>query len=126
MIDRVVEQQDAIRIDLSADHTVSHLMFTWQDLDVLSSVSSVLHPLRQMTDLLSGEQYNAVSVVKPLLNHILSKVLFENEEDTTLSKEIKDYNEREVKFLLCERVYSITWCMFILGSPILAVLIYSF
>ena len=60
-----------------------------EDLDVLSSVSSVLRPLCRMTDLLSGEQYDTFFVVKPLYNHILSKVLLENEEDTTLSKKMK-------------------------------------
>ena len=89
MIDRILEQQDAIRIVLSSDRTASHLILTWQDFDILASVSAVLTPLHQMTDLLSGEQYVTVSVVKPLLNHILSKVLLEKEDDSTLSKEIK-------------------------------------
>ena len=40
-----------------------------------------------MTDMLSGEKYVTVSVVKPLMNHIFTNVLLHNEEDTALSKE---------------------------------------
>ena len=110
MIDRIIEQQDAIRIVLSGDRTASHLMLSWQDLDVLASVSTVLHPLHQMTDLLSGEQYVTVSVVKPLLHYIFSKLLVEKEEDTSLSKEMKArmkeklnlyYENESVDHLLC-------------------------
>ena len=110
MIDRILEQQEAIRLVLSADRTASHLLLTWQDFDVLESILTVLCPLRQMTNLLPGEQYVTVSVVKPLLNHIFSNVLLHNEEDTTLSKEMKtrmkeklncSYDIESVESLLC-------------------------
>ena len=64
-------------------------MLTWQDFDVLECVYSVLDPLCQMTDLLSGEKYVTVSTVKPLLTHLLTNVLIHKEEETDLSKEIK-------------------------------------
>ena len=110
MIDRILEQQEAIRLVLLADRTALHLLLIWQDFDVLESVSTVLRPLRQMTDFLSGEQYVTVSVVKPLLNHIFSNVLLHNEEDTTLSKEMKtrmkeklncSYDNESFESLLC-------------------------
>ena len=65
-------------------------------------LSSVLCPLHHMTGLLSGEQYVTVSVVKPLLNHILSKVLLEKEEDTTLSKERKIRMKEKLNFYYAE------------------------
>ena len=79
----------------------------WQDLDVLDSVLAVLHPLHQMTDLLSGERYVTVSVVKPLLNHICTEILDVKDEDTSLSAVIKErmkelcYQAANTDKLLC-------------------------
>ena len=36
--ERIVEQQDTIRVVLSQDRKVSHLVPSWQDFDVLKSV----------------------------------------------------------------------------------------
>ena len=38
MIERIIEQQDAIRVVLGQDWKVSHLIPSWQDFDVLQSV----------------------------------------------------------------------------------------
>jgi len=37
MMEQIIEQQDAIRVVLSQDRRVSHLIPTWQDFDVLES-----------------------------------------------------------------------------------------
>ena len=50
-----MEQMEAIGIVLSADRQTSHLVPTWQDCDVLSSIVAALKPLKEMTDALSGE-----------------------------------------------------------------------
>ena len=47
-----------------------------------------------MTDALSGESCVTISAVKPLLNHLPEKVLVANDDDTDLTKEIKEMKER--------------------------------
>lgn len=51
MMDRILEQQEAVGVVLASDRKVSHLILTWQDVDVMESVLAVLHPLQQLTDL---------------------------------------------------------------------------
>ena len=78
---------DAVRSVLSDD---SHLTPTWQDRDILESVAATLKPLKYMTDALVGENCVTVSAVKPLLNHLLKKVLVAEDDDTNLTKEMKE------------------------------------
>ena len=60
---------------------MSHLIPSWQDLDVLDSLLAVLHLFHQMTDLLSGERYVTVSVAKSLLKHICTEILDVKDEE---------------------------------------------
>ena len=55
MISRILEQKKAIRVVLLADRKVSHLVLTWQDLDVLTAINAALAPLADFTDVMSGE-----------------------------------------------------------------------
>ena len=89
MLHRLVEQQEAIRVVLASDRKSSHLIPTWQDFDVIDSVLAALAPLKEMTDLLSGEQHITVSAVRPLVQHISTVVLARKENDSTLTTEIK-------------------------------------
>lgn len=89
MLHRVVEQQEAIRLVLASDHKSSHLIPTWQDFDVMDSILAALAPLRDMTDLLSGESHVTISAVRPLIQHLSSTVLGHKDGDSALSKEIK-------------------------------------
>ena len=50
MIERVLEQEQAIRVVLSADRKASHLLLSWQDLDVLKGINDALSPLSEFTD----------------------------------------------------------------------------
>ncbi|XP_036957921.1 E3 SUMO-protein ligase ZBED1-like [Acanthopagrus latus] len=68
MIKRFVEQEKAIRHVLGADKKRRHLLPTWQDVDVLESVSKALSPLLEFTDALSGEQVVTISYLKPVLS----------------------------------------------------------
>ena len=88
MIERILEQERAIRQVLSEDRKVSHLVLKWQDLDVLTSVRSTLEPLADFTDALSGDSYVTVSSVKPTLSFIenASKA---THDDTNLTAELK-------------------------------------
>ena len=87
MINRIMEQQEPIRIILASDRRTAHLVPTWQDMDVLESVVAVLSPLREFTDLLAGEKN--VSAILPLLNHIQDSILAKKPGESNLTKEIK-------------------------------------
>ena len=65
---RLLEQEEAVRVALSTDRKTTHLLLTWQDIDVLQSIHATLNPLRTLTDLLSGEKYVTVSAVLALVD----------------------------------------------------------
>ena len=88
MVDRIMEQIEAIRIVLGADLHTSHLVPSWQDCDVMLSIMKELKPLKEMIDALSGEQSVTVSAVLPL-QHITSNLLMPTDDDTNLTKEMK-------------------------------------
>ena len=89
MVECILEQESAIRVVLSADRKVSHLIPTWQDIEVLQSIHKAFSPLLSLTDILSGENYVTVSAVLPMIQLIESSVLKEEENDTQLTKDIK-------------------------------------
>lgn len=89
MISRILEQQQALTQVLSADKKLRHLIPTWQDIDVLESVSKSLGPMLDFTDALSGDEYVSVSFVKPVLQLFNTSLLEMREEDTDLTKNIK-------------------------------------
>ncbi|KAJ8386988.1 hypothetical protein AAFF_G00161650 [Aldrovandia affinis] len=68
MMERVLEQEKAITQVLAADKKTRHLVPTWQDIQVLESVTAALKPLQDFTDALSGEAYaRAASETEALL-----------------------------------------------------------
>ena len=89
MISRILEQEKALRQVLSMDRKTAHLVPTWQDLEVLESINKALAPLADFTDILSGEKYVTFSALIPLLKHIIDDVLQHDEEDITLTTDIK-------------------------------------
>ena len=89
MIQRVLEQEKALSQVLRANRKTRHLVPTWQDTDVLESVSKTLGPLLEFTDALSGEQYVSVSYIKPVLHLFNNTVLAAAEDDTELTKDMK-------------------------------------
>ncbi|KAI4878296.1 hypothetical protein NFI96_010735, partial [Prochilodus magdalenae] len=90
MIERFVEQEKAIRHVLGGDKKRRQLIPSWQDIDVLESVSKALSPLLEFTDALSGEQVVTISYLKPVLSLFNSEVLAEKSDDTQLTKQIKE------------------------------------
>ena len=56
MVERLMEQMEAIRVVLASDRKSSHLIPSWQDCDVLDSITGALKPLKEMTDVLAGEK----------------------------------------------------------------------
>ena len=63
---------------------------TWQDCDVLQAIAAALKHLKVMIDVLSGKKYPTILAVKPLLNHLITEVLVDKEEDIELTKEMKE------------------------------------
>ena len=101
MVERILEQEPAIRQVLGPDRRCSHLIPTWQDVEVLQSIHAVLSPLADFTDMLSGEERVTASAIKPLLNVLRNKVLVASGTDTTLVADIKERicNHLESKYL---------------------------
>ena len=90
MVERLMEQMEALRVVLASDRKSSHLIPSWQDCDVLDSITGALKPLKEMTDVLAGEKGVTVSAVKPIVQHITTDILAEKPEDSTLTKEMKE------------------------------------
>ena len=76
---------------------------------MLESINKALAPLADLTDIISGADYNTVSTVKPLLHHISTKALAVVNDDTKLTRDIKEkikscltekYSDNEVNVLL--------------------------
>ena len=89
MISRILEQKKAIRVVLLADRKVSHLVLTWQDLDVLTAINTALAPLADFTDVMSGENYVTGSAILPIMDLLYNSVLQVKEEDKPLTNELR-------------------------------------
>ena len=74
MVTRILEQVQAIRVVLSADHKYSHLLPTWQDTEVLEAINLVLSSLDDLTDFLSGEDYVSSHLSDLSLNISMKKL----------------------------------------------------
>ena len=88
MVERLLEQIEAIRIVLGADRNSSHLIPSWQDCDIMQAVAAALKPSKEMTDALSAEKSPTISAVKPLLNYLTTEVLVDKDDDVELTTEI--------------------------------------
>jgi len=111
MIGRVLEQEKAIRKVLCGDRKCSHLVPTWQDLDVLEALNAALGPLSDFTDGLSAEHHVSVSAILPVLKILHDDVCNINEDDVTLTVDIKckvlDYLDNKYSDPLCRRLVSV-------------------
>lgn len=111
MIGRVLEQEKAIRKVLGSDRKTSHLVPTWQDLDVLESLNAALNPLSDFTDMLSAEDYVSVSAVLPVLKILHKDICNISDDETSLTSDIKckvlDYLDDKYSDPLCRRLLSL-------------------
>ena len=96
MVSRILEQEEALRIVLSADRKTTHLLLTWQDTEILQSLDQALSPLSTLTDILSGESYVTVSAVLPIVNLIDNNLSREKDTDTQLTKDIKQRIRQDI------------------------------
>ena len=85
-----MEQMEAVRVVLASDRKTSHLIPSWQECDVLDSIVAALKPLKEMTDVLSGEKGVTVSAVKPIIHCITTEVHVDKEGDSDLTEEMKE------------------------------------
>ena len=87
MLERITEQQEAIRIVLASDRKVSHLIPIWQDFDVIDSIIAALGPLGDLdlSGALSAEKNITISAVCPLLTRLCNEILVEKDTDSSLS-----------------------------------------
>ena len=91
MVNYIVEQHEAIFVVLASNPKTSHAIPTWQDFHVLNPMLTVLSPLHEMMNALSGEKSVSISaMIKPLLAHIKMLFCFE----VTMNKKL---NEREAQ-----------------------------
>ena len=97
MVKRMVEQQDAVSAVLGQDRRVSHLVPTWQDLDVLQSILDALKDFNKLTDLLSGEKRVTFSAINPLIKLIGDKYVSPEENDSELTLEIKVHIKEDIE-----------------------------
>ena len=72
---------------VNADKKTSHLVPTWQDIDVLQSIHAALSPLCSLTDI---QKYVTASAVSPMV-HLITQgnLLMELNTNTQLTKDIK-------------------------------------
>jgi len=75
---------------LASGRKCSHLLPTWQDIEVLLSINDVLSALAEFTDTLSGEVHVTASAIKPLLNLLQNKTLAISSSDATFVADIKE------------------------------------
>ena len=111
MISRLLEQENAIRAVLGLDRDASHLLPTWQDIHVWESLAAALSPLEDLTDFLSGDTHVTVSSVIPVLFNLANKILKENQDDNTLTRNIKkyiiDYMEKKYAYIKTKEILNI-------------------
>ena len=89
MVACIMEQENAIRTVLSADRKASHLLPTWQDLQILTAIHKALSPLSGLTDILSGDEYVTVPAILSMLQLIETKLLKDETGNTQLTKDIR-------------------------------------
>ena len=89
MASRVLEHEVAICQVLGGDRKYSYLIPTWQDVDFLQSLKAALESLADFTDMLFGEERVTLSTLNTVLQILKTKVLSLEDDDTTLTKDIK-------------------------------------
>ena len=86
MLQRLLEQEKAVCQVLGADPKTSHLKLRWQDTEVTESIVGALKPVADFTDALAAEKQVTASCLRPMMDHLNTEALVENEGDTTLKK----------------------------------------
>nr|XP_054599277.1 E3 SUMO-protein ligase ZBED1-like [Nothobranchius furzeri] len=96
MVDRFLEQQQAVCAVLAENRKKWHLMPKDTDITTLETVQEVLGPLSSFTDALSGETHTTLSSVLPLCWKIFS-VLTVEDDDSHLKRQMKELIAKDLK-----------------------------
>ena len=101
IVSRLLEQEQAVRLVLSSDRKVIHLIPTWQDIQVWEFITKALSPIADLTDFLSGDTHVTISSVIPVLHNLGSRVLSQEDDNTPLTNDLKTrYSDPKVKDIL--------------------------
>jgi len=97
MLTRFVEQQQAICAALleSSSRDDRHLMPTDAEISIAEKLIVVLKAFDDGTEIMSGEKYPTIGLVRPLLKKV-EVILTDKEDDTTLVKQIKGAIKRDI------------------------------
>ncbi|XP_074069739.1 E3 SUMO-protein ligase ZBED1 [Macrotis lagotis] len=85
MLQRLKEQQFIIAAVLVEDSNNHHLMLETSEWNTIEGLVDLLHPFKQVAEMMSASKYPTISMVKPLLHMLLNTTLNIKEND---SKEI--------------------------------------
>lgn len=88
MLERIIEQQQAISAVLAEDRKNWHRMPTDGEWSTLENVVEVLKPLAYLTDALSGEKQVTASAILPVLRHELNLRASDNQLVTDMKQAI--------------------------------------
>jgi hypothetical protein len=88
MVERILEQQQALSAVLLKDRKSWCLMLNDADVTVLATFNELVKPLSYLTDALSGEKEVTCSAIRPLLQHVM-EICEENDEDSPLLVQMK-------------------------------------
>ena len=88
MVERFLEQQQAISAVLAEDRRCWHLMPNDGQVSVLENLADVMKPLYFLIDGLAGEKEVPASAVRPVLKHI-TEVCTHKEGDNQLTKKFR-------------------------------------
>ncbi len=81
---------------MTADRKASHLLLSWQDLDVIKAINAALSPLADFTDVLSGEKYVTVSTLLSVVDLLQTSILVQKTSDVLLTDELRSSIMRDL------------------------------
>ena len=79
-----------------SERKASHLLPTWQDIQVLTAMHQALSSLSSLTNMLSGGEYVTVSAILPMLKLIETKLLKDEAGDAQLTKDIRSHIQQDL------------------------------
>ena len=126
MLEQLLEQGKAVYQVLGADPRTSVHKLRWQDTEIIELIMGALKPVAEFTNALSAEKLVPVSCLRPILDHLNTEAFVENEEDTTLKKDIqhkiKQYMSSKYDVDITKKFNSLHGCY--LSSTFLVKLLY--
>ena len=96
MMRRLLEQQAAVCAVVIEFEHVDHLP-SGDNFKIVENVIEVLKPFKDITETVSGEEYTTVSLVKPLLHHLLTQSLVIQKEDPVCIPRMKTAMKENLK-----------------------------